>query len=401
MPDTYRDPSRLFTIDLPVGFERDDEAKSLVFRHDDIDGAVTVSCLRHRTEDAEVNLFDALPSRGNMQNVSTGNVNGADSIYGDYEGELQNEPEFWRWWTLQRGSVGIVVSFNGSPEDGQSKRQPVDDLVDGIRIAETPPMSVEEFTQQARDVYATALGRPKPEIIKPLELKGEGDANLRLDNAYINYLQHWDEDADTDADKLLTDWFEHLWGEQSEKLGDFEDVRSLIYPIVRAAGYGLDTKVPVLRRVILEDELELFAAVDTGRTLRMLSENDLNEWDGVDADKVFFFARENLQALAQEMELQALAGEDGKPRAIIIAQGDSYDASRLMLPELYNKLSEVLGENLLVGIPNRDFMIVLTADDEELVENVSSQVKIDAETRPYSISGKLYKLTKDGVEPND
>src|SRR5690606_35857472 len=100
-----------------------------------------------------------------------------------------------------------------------------------------------------------------------------------------------------------------------------------------------------------------------------------------------------------DMQLQALADADGTPRAVIVASGDSYDASRLMLPELYNKLSEVLGPNLLVGVPNRDFMIVLTEDDHELVENVSNQVKIDGETRPYSISGKLYRLTKDGVQP--
>lgn len=401
MTETYHDPSRLFSIEVPDGFTRDESAKSLVFRHGDIDGALTVSCLRHDGDKGDVDIFEALPSRDTMQNVSRSTDGGLNISYGDYEGELQNQPEFWRWWTLQRGDVGVVVSFNGSPGDGREKAPMVDEFVRGIEIAGVPPISATDFTQRAADVYAETLGQARPDITGPLDLKGEGDARLRLDNAYINYLEHWDEDPHADPDELLTEWFEHLWGEPAEKLGPFEDIRGLIYPIVRAAGYGQETKVPVLRRTILKDELELFAAVDTGRTLRMVSENDLADWEGVDAEEVFFYARENLQALAQEMELQALAGPDGEPRAIIIAQGDSYDASRLMLPELYSKLSEVLGKNLLVGVPNRDFMIVLTADDAELVENVGNQVKIDSETRPYPISGKLYKLTPEGVEHRD
>ncbi|MEZ5991795.1 MAG: DUF1444 family protein [Planctomycetota bacterium] len=396
MPQTtYQDPNRLFTIRVPEGFERDAGAKSLVFRHPDIDGAVTVSCLRHRTGDAEVNLFDALPSRDNMRNVKRSEINGAGVVYGDHEGELQHQTEYWRWWTMQRGPVGIVVSFNGDPD---ARREPVDAFVGGIEISETPPIGVESFTQIAADVYARTLDKPKPEILRPLELNTGEKSKLGLENAYISYMHAWDEDPNTDPNTLLEQWFEHLWGETNRDLGPFEEVRGLIYPVVKAWNFARNTDVPILRRPIVDGELELLAAVDTGRTLRFVTTEDVEKWDGVDAEEVFFFARENLQALAEDMELQALTGPDGKPRAVIIASGDSYDASRLMLPTLYEKLSEVIGENLLVGVPNRDFMIVLTADDEELVGNVSAQVKIDCESRPYAISPKLFKLTKDGVE---
>ena len=392
----YRDPSRLFTIRVPDGFERDHRTKSLVFRNPDIDGSVTVSCLRHRTNDAAVNLFDALPSRDSMQNVKRYQREGMNVIYGDHEGELQNQPEHWRWWTLQRGAVGIVVSFNGAPETADGQR--VDDFVAGVHINERPPVGAEDFTQAAAEVYADTLKKAKPAIIRPLELSTGENSVLRLENAYIGYLDAWDKDDRTDPVELLNSWLELLWGEQDKQLGPFEEVRSMLYPVVRAAGYGADTKVPVLRRELVAGDLDVLAVVDTGRTLRFVSSDDVGRWEGVSEDDVFFYARENLAALSQDLQLQALADEEGNPRAVIIATHDSYDASRLVLPELYNKLSEVLGPNLLAGVPNRDFMIVLNADDTELVENVSAQVKTDSETRPYSISGKLYKLTKDGVE---
>lgn len=394
--DLYRDPSRLFSVNVPDGFERDPRAKSLVFRHKEIDGTLTVSCLRHRADSGQVNLFDALPSRDDMQNIEKSERDGATIVYGDYKGELQHQVEYWRWWTMQRGAVGIVVSFNGSPDTESEQR--VDDFVAGIHITEHPPVSAEDFTRRATDVYAQTLSKPTPEIARPLELNTGGNAVLRLDNAYISYLDAWDADNHADPDKHLAQWFEMLWGEQDKELGPFEEVRGMIYPVVRAWGYGRETKVPVLRRPLVDNELEMLAVLDTGRTLRFISEADVENWDGTSADDVFFFARENLLALAQDLQLQTLADPDGTPKAVIIATGDSYDASRLVLPTLYEKLSEVMGPNLLVGVPNRDFMIILNADDSELVTNVASQVKADAQQRPYPINGNLFKLTKDGVE---
>ena len=181
---------------------------------------------------------------------------------------MQNQPEYWRWWTLQRGPVGMVISFNGSPD---AAPEPADELVRGIEISEHPPIGIEDFTQHAAEVYASTLDKPRPEIINPLELNTGEKSKLGLENAYISYLHAWDDDNRTDPDKLLTEWFEHLWGETNKDLGPFEDVRGLIYPVVKAWGFARNTKVPVLRRAIVDGELELLAAVDTGRTLRFIS----------------------------------------------------------------------------------------------------------------------------------
>lgn len=398
MSEIYTDPSRLFRINLPRGFERDTKAKSLVFRHPDIDGRVTVSCMRHRLDAPDVELFDALPSREGMQNVRQETREGMRIRYGDYLGTLRDAPEFWRWWTMQRGPVGIVVSYNGNP-DGDSSL--VDELVQGVTVPARLPLPPEEYTQLAAEVYTELMKSAKPEISKPLELATGPGSALRLDNAYMSYLNNFDIDDNIDARKLLADWLEHLWGEQKEGLGPFEDIRGLVYPVVRAKGFARETRVNVLRRDLLADELELFAAVDTGRTLRFLSRDDLAQWDGVSEDDVFFYARENLLALSAEVEMQALANEDGKPCAVIIATNDGHDAARVCLPTFYEKLAAVLGPNLLVGLPNRDFLIVLSADDAGLVANVANQVKIDAQTRPYAISGKLYRLNADGLAPAD
>jgi len=240
-------------------------------------------------------------------------------------------------------------------------------------------------------------------ILRPLVINEQGESDTpegglltRLENAYASYLDEHDQDPDADAEALLTQWFERMRGEDSENLGPFDEVRGLLYPIIKPHGFG--ESGPVFRRAVVDGELELLVAFDSGRTLRFIGPADLKKWPGVDEDEVYFFARENLLALCKNMNLQVLAGAAGTPSAVIVATGDSFDASKVILPDIYSKLAEVLGPEMLVGIPNRDFMIVLKAGDEEMAKNVASQVALDAQTRPYSISGKLYRLTADGLK---
>ncbi|MCF6228315.1 MAG: DUF1444 family protein [Planctomycetes bacterium] len=394
----FVDPARLYSIKIPDGFERDSEAQSVVFKHPDIDGRLTLSCLRHNSDTPKEALFDALPGRENMENVRHAEQGGVRVDYGDYVGELQNEQEFWRWWAMQRGPIALVVSFNGSVESGQLNKLLVNQFVDGISIVETPPVSIEEFTTIAANAYAEALDKPAPKIVRPLELNTGEKALLRLENAYVSYLDVHMSDNKVSAKEMLLKWMENMWNVDSEDFSDWTHARTLVYPVLKPFGFAKETDVKVIRRTLIENELELMVAVDTGRTLRFLSRDDLDVWLGVSEEDVFFYARENLAALAPDLQCQTLTGENGEPAAVIFATGDCYDASRVMLPNFYDFLKTTLGESLLVGVPNRDFMIVLSDKDTEMVKNISAQVKVDCETQPYSISGKLYRLTADGME---
>jgi uncharacterized protein YtpQ (UPF0354 family) len=401
MAHTYVDPNRLFTIEVPDGFARVEDVASLVFKHSNQDAAVTVSCLRYDST-ADDNgrpgsLFESLPSRESMDNITHDERDGMDVHYGDYVGELQNRPEAWRWWTLQRGSIAVVVSVNGSPEALDAGREDFDRFVRGVRVSDNPPLSPAEFTEVAVEAYAEALDEERPTIVRPLDLQAGSGAVIRLENAYAAYLDAREDSPEVQARDVLLQVFEMLWGQDSENIGEFDDISNMLYPVVRPWGFTRETNVDVVRRPLVQDELETLIALDTGRTLRFVSTEDLARWEGRTEEDLFFYARENLMALSEALELQVLAGPDEKPKAVIIATGDSHDASRVTLPSLHAKLSELLGENMLVGIPNRDFLIVVDADDDELVSNVSAQVKVDAESRPYPISGRMFRLTADGL----
>ncbi|MHC4839758.1 MAG: DUF1444 family protein [Planctomycetota bacterium] len=382
---------------MPDGFERDPEADSVVFKHAEIDGRVTVSVLRHAGDSPKKDLFESLPGREGMQNVREAESNGATVQYGDYTGELMNEPEAWRWWVIQRGPIAVVVSFNGDVESAKLSKELVNGFVDGIHVVDVPPLGVEEFTSLAANVYARVLDKPVPPIVRPLELNTGEKSLLRLENAYISYLDAHMENPQSDASEMLSVWLESMWSVDKEDLSDWKHARAIIYPVLKPWGFARETDIPVVKRTLVDKALIQLVAVDTGRTLRFLSKDDLDKWDGVSEEDVFFYARENLAAMNPEFNCQVLPNDEGKPMAIIFASGDSYDASRLLLPGLFEKLSEHLGTSMLVGVPNRDFMIVVSERDPELVAKISAQVKVDSETQPYSISGTMFRLTADGV----
>lgn len=396
---TYVDPNRLFRIALPAGFSRVEGADALMFRHEDFPARINVSCYRAEAPDGgdAPDLFENLPSRDKMENVERRTQGDLRCGYGDYVGEFQNEPILWRWFTLQRGPICVVVSFTGNPDDEALSREPLNEFVRNISITRHVPLSAEDFTALAARAYERVLKATGVSVRKPLELATGGKSLLRLENAYISYLDAHDANPDVNAEELLCNWLERLWGTTSEKLGEFKDVRGLIYPVLKPASFARDVAVPVLRVPLVENELDVLMALDTGRTLRFLSEDDLKGWPGVTLEDVYFYARENLLALCKDMPMNVLTDKEGSPAAAIVSTGDNYDASKLILPDLYHKLSAVLGPELAVGVPNRDFMIVFNLEDEELVENIAAQVAVDAQQRPYAISGKLFRLSGAGV----
>lgn len=395
----YVDPNRLFRIALPSGFSRVEGAEALMFRHEDFPARINVSCYRAQAPEGgqAPDLFEKLPSRDKMENVERRTEGDLRRGYGEYVGEFQNEPILWRWWTMQRGEVCVVVSFTGNPDDDALSRDPLNEFVKCVSVTTHAPMPAEDFTELAARVYGAVIQGALATVRKPLELATGENSLLRLENAYISYLDAHDAKPDVSAEELLKNWLERLWGTTTEKLTDFREVRGLIYPVLKPASFARDVAVPVLRQELVKGELDVLMALDTGRTLRFLSHEDLKGWTGVTLEDVFFYARENLLALCRDMQMNVLTDKEGKPAAAIVSTGDNYDASKLILPDLYHKLAAVLGPDLAVGVPNRDFMIIFNLKDDDLVQNISAQVATDAQHRPYAISGKIFRLSGAGV----
>ena len=126
-----------------------------------------------------------------------------------------------------------------------------------------------------------------------------------------------------------------------------------------------------------------------------LTVEQLMKW-GLDVDDVDLIARENLTRYAPDLEIQLVDSSEGG-RAAIVARQDGYDAARLLLDTLHNRLSPELGGDFYVATPARDMFLAISADPVTFVERIQERVEKDFRRLPYPITTDLFLVTRDGV----
>ncbi len=117
---------------------------------------------------------------------------------------------------------------------------------------------------------------------------------------------------------------------------------------------------------------------------------------GLTAEDLDQIARENLANYAPRLEVQFVESAEGGRAAIVAAQ-DGYDAARLLLSSLYDRLSPELHGDFYVATPARDMFLALTCDPPEFVERLHKRVQLDYKRLPYPITSDFFVVTRDGV----
>jgi hypothetical protein len=106
---------------------------------------------------------------------------------------------------------------------------------------------------------------------------------------------------------------------------------------------------------------------------------------GLTVDELHVLAIENLRTRPQGYEVHGA----GDQRMIICKDLDGYTACRVLLPELMDEWAGKVNGRLLLGIPNRDFLIGFGDRDPQHVAAMARQVRIDAAKMPRPLTHSL------------
>ena len=117
---------------------------------------------------------------------------------------------------------------------------------------------------------------------------------------------------------------------------------------------------------------------------------------GLTADDLDVIARENLAHYTPQLEIQFVESAEGGRAAIVAAQ-DGYDAARLLLGSLHERLAPELHGDFYVATPARDMFLALTCDPKEFVDRLHKRVELDYKRLPYPITNQFFVVTRDGV----
>jgi hypothetical protein len=126
-----------------------------------------------------------------------------------------------------------------------------------------------------------------------------------------------------------------------------------------------------------------------------ISTEQMVRW-GITAEDLESIARENLGSYAPDLQVQVIASHDGG-RAAVLSLKDGYDAARLLLTRLHERLAKELRGDFYVATPARDVFIALSYGPDPFLGRVRARIARDFLRLPYPITQDLFIVTRDGV----
>jgi len=135
--------------------------------------------------------------------------------------------------------------------------------------------------------------------------------------------------------------------------------------------------------------------IDMPQMTVSITVEQLIKW-GLQPDDLDQIARENLARYSPQIDVQIVDSSEGG-RAAILSQQDGYDAARLLLDSLYDRLAPELHGDFYVATPARDMFVAMSCDPEPFVERLLRRIELDYRRLPYPITKELFVVTRDGV----
>ena len=253
------------------------------------------------------------------------------------------------------------------------------------------PREPEAFGEQ---VFAI-LQRNWPE--RPAELAGAMDLvvdgrHLGLENLYRMVLG--DPDRGTE---IVEDYLEKLLEGDDLVVSSvpFEMAKPRIMPRIQPLSIFQHLDQEQVAHVEFVNGTVLLFVLDLPQVTVSLTVEQVIRW-GVDCLEIEELAKRNLERYAPDLKIQVIESRDGG-RAAILNEQDGYDAARLLLGKLHQRLAPELNGDFFVATPARDMFVALSCDPPQFVERLQRRVDQDYRRLPYPITRDLFVVTRDGV----
>jgi hypothetical protein len=215
-----------------------------------------------------------------------------------------------------------------------------------------------------------------------------GETKLGLTNLHAKFLLT--SQTNFELKELMLEHFSMLEQtlEMVEKLENetWEDVKKLVLPQIMPLEYA--QKFSALS-FPFGDEVIIGIVVDDEKSYRYATREDAEKWN-VPEDEFYQSAIENLKERSSNLEMTFVPPPNG---LAVVNTMDSFDAARILLPNLRRFFAENLGSPFYFGVPNRDFLICWSKQgDEDFQNSIRRQIASDFGERPYPLSKFAFEV---------
>jgi hypothetical protein len=257
-----------------------------------------------------------------------------------------------------------------------------------------PGLSREQFFQRVLDYVAVKF--PLVKLARgedPFSLRINGNF-ASLENLYRMTILR-PEDMNRQVDRWMVELLRASEGAPDVE-GGFDELKGRIYPMVLPEVDDEDYyKGSVIQPLV--SGLMVGYAIDHDRTISYISQPRFDKWN-ISVEELHETALENLVARSETMAANAAQDDEGKVYLILFQTMDGYDASRILLPTLHQRLREYLGSPFAAAVPNRDILLCFR-NDEETVGRLLPQIESDFQQMPHQVTDKVMLVTPDGIAP--
>jgi len=172
---------------------------------------------------------------------------------------------------------------------------------------------------------------------------------------------------------------------------DFAELADRIFPMLKPIALLAEVRerrLPMLAYREFLAELIITYVVYEGRSVAFINEEHLERW-GLGIQELHAQALTNLRERTLKQIDYATLGVD-EQRLFIFNSGDGYDATRLLLTDVIAGWASQLPGNIVLGIPNRDFLIAFSDANPTILNSIAQQIQADAARLAHGLTEQLF-----------
>lgn len=255
-------------------------------------------------------------------------------------------------------------------------------------------LSREQFVEQVVELIRkrfplVKIGRAQ----EPFSLRLNGKV-VGLENLYRSVMQKPDALVHT-TERWAVELLRASEG-SPDRNASYDDVSDRVMPVLLTTEAFESAKGAMVGQQLVEG-IYVTYVIDGDRTITHIPATQFKKW-AMELDDLHEKALFNLIAKSETLAADAAQDENGRVNLILFTVGDGYDASRMLLPNLHERLRGHLGSPFLAAIPNRDILICIR-NDASILGSIKAQIAQDYRTMPRQITERLFLVTPDGVAP--
>lgn len=223
-----------------------------------------------------------------------------------------------------------------------------------------------------------------------------GDVELGLDNLYTNICSEplTPQRREAQIRKHFKTIIALVDEQEARQVQTWDAAKNQVFPQLASQSYlqKFVDKMQLAYRPFTTGVV-LAVVLDAPDGYRYVRVDDREKWKVSEAE-LFDQALRNLERTARDISLHEGRGSD---KVLMIQENDGYDAARILVPAIRKHAAELLGEPFLVGLPNRDFIVMWSkANSADFQRSTRDTIAGDFASQPYSISGEVFEVWADG-----